>query len=137
VTVEPRPWLPHLLREMSEAFDLRTALRFAEQFGGRYLRLPAAAGPEHPVAVSMGVPVLAWLVDRHYRMERITVPKGPSRDRAQMAALIRGLAAEHRTADQIAAATGLHVRTVHAWKARLRAEDEARQMDLFRRGGVA
>jgi len=135
--MEPRPWLPNLLREMSERFDLRTALRFAEQFGGRYLRLPVSAQPEHPVAEVMGVAVLAWLVDRHDRMERITVPKGPSRDRAQMAALIRGLTAEHRTADQIAAATGLHVRTVHAWKARLRAEEAARQTDLFRRGDAA
>lgn len=128
---EARPWLPHLLREMAEAFDLRAALRFGELFGGRYLHLPAEARPDHPVAQALGVAVLQWLIDRHDRLERITVPKGCHQDRAQMAALMRQLMARGDTADQIAAATGLHVRQVHRWRAKARAEEGARQMDLF------
>ena len=129
--MDARPWLPNLLREMAEAFDLRTALRFGELFGGRYLHLPAEARPDHKVAVALGVPVLQWLIDRHDRLERITVPKGAHQDRAQMAALIRHMTAQRATADEIAVATGLHVRQVHRWRARLQAEESARQADLF------
>ncbi len=74
----PRPWLPNLLREMADAFGLDAALGFAESFGGQYLHLPAEAKPDHPVAQACGQPLLAWLMERHSRLERIVVPKGPN-----------------------------------------------------------
>jgi len=128
---QDRPWLPHLLRAMAEDHGLDRALRFAGLFGGRYLHLPARATAEHPVAAAVGIAVLQWLIDRHDHLERIVVPKGPDADRAQQLRAVRALVARDATADEIAAETGLHVRTAHRLRARLRDEDAARQPSLF------
>lgn len=124
---EPRPWLPNLLREMAEDFDLATALRFAAAYGGRYLHLPAKPRADHSVARAFGEPVLAWLIARYGEVERIVVPMGPSAADSRLAATIRRLVAEGRTANDIAGRVGLHVRTVHAWKRRLAADEAARR----------
>ena len=132
------PWLPTLLREMAEAFDLRTALRFAELWGGQFLHLPAAARPDHPVAQELGLPVLAWLISRHDHLERVVVPKGPRRapsaNKAAIAALLQRRPAP--TLNEMARATGLHVRQVQNIVAQLRRETaSADQDDLFQEVG--
>ena len=129
-----RVWLPNLLRDMAEVHGLPMALAFAQRFGGRYLYLPTTARADHPVAKAFGVDLLEWLLSRDYHQPgtRITVPKGPDQDRAQRLRALRTLAARNLTADQVAEETGLHVRTVSRWLARLRAEDAGRQLDLFR-----
>ena len=136
----PTPWLPDLLRAMSERFGLATALRFAELFGGRYLHLPKVPEPGHPVARALGeqgVAVLAWLLE-HERAkasggeDRIVVPKGPTSRSAVMRARVADLLSERRTVNEIAVETGLHVRDVHRHKARLRdAEADTRQRRLL------
>lgn len=127
-----KPWLPNLLREMSEAFDLKAALRFAELWGGRYLHLPAEPRPDHPVAQALGVAVLAWLIDRHDRLERIIVPKGPRLGRSATELAVAEALRQRKTVNEIAIATGLHVRRVHAVKAKLAREAAtATQDDLF------
>jgi hypothetical protein len=125
-TRELRPWLPNLLREMAETFSLDVALRFAECFGGQYLWLPAEARPDHPIAQQFGEPVLTWLVGNHARLERIIIPKGPSIGHGHRWAEFRRLLAAGMPASRIAATLGLHVRTIHAWKRRLRSAEAAR-----------
>jgi DNA-binding CsgD family transcriptional regulator len=133
MTPPPPPrYLPALLRDMAETFGLPVALRFAELWGGRYLHLPAVARPEHPVAQALGVAVLEWLIAGHDAFARIVVPRGPSSDAAVRAARAAELIAAGASANEIAAQTGLHVRSVHRAKARLRdAAAAARQGQLF------
>jgi hypothetical protein len=123
----PRLWLPHLLREMADAHGLEVALAFARAFGGRYLHLPARATPEHPVAQAVGVAVLNWLIERHDRLARIVVPRGPDMARAQRLAAVGEMTARGHSADAIAAALGMHVRDVHRDRARLREAENERQ----------
>lgn len=105
---------------MADAFGLAMALRFAERFGGRYLSLPAEARPDHPIARQFGEPVLAWLIAGHARLERIIIPKGPHRGDRQRWAEFQMLMAAGMSASEIAGRLGLHVRTIYAWKRRLR-----------------
>jgi DNA-binding transcriptional ArsR family regulator len=129
-----RLWLPGLLRDVADAFGEETALRLARELGGRYVYLPKAADRSHPVARVVGVKVLRYLIERHDELARIVIPKGPDRDRRLRARLIAEMTAAGRTADQIAAATGLHVRTVHYWRARLGEAGQGRQGELFQDG---
>jgi len=124
--------LPSLLREMAEAHGLPVALRFAEMFGGQYLYMPATARPDHPVARTMGAPVLAWLIERHDPMARIVVPMGPAR-RALVAAAVQDGLDRGLTAGAIAAELRMHVRDVQRWKARLRNPPVQAQADFFGR----
>lgn len=105
---------------MADEFGLEVALSFARSYGGRYLRLPAISREDHPVAIAFGLPLLSWLMERHDRLERIIVPKGPDADGGLLRNELRRLIAEGKTAAEIAARVGLHVRTVHHWKRRLR-----------------
>lgn len=127
-----RLWLPGLLRDVADAFGEDVALRLARELGGRYVYLPKVAERSHPVARAAGVRVLRFLISRHDELERIVIPKGPDRDRRLRARLIAEMTARGRTADEIAARVGLHVRTVHYWRTRLGAAGEDRQGDLFR-----
>lgn len=126
-----RLWLPGLLRDVADAFDEETALRLARELGGRYVYLPRAARRDHPVARAVGVQVLRFLIERHDELARIVIPKGPDQDRRLRARLIAEMTRAGRTADEIAAATGVHVRTVHQWRARLAAAGETGQGELF------
>lgn len=131
-----RPWLPALLRDMADQFDLATAMVFANRFGGRYLHLPARATTDHPVARALGANgerVLAWLIDRHDRLARIVPPRGPQDDNAQLLRLVAAMKARvpPATTNEIAEATGLHVRRVERIVARLRQAEAARQPGLF------
>lgn len=132
---DARPWLPNLLREMADAFGLDVALRFAECFGGRYLWMPAESRPDHPIAQQFGEPVLAWLIAGHARLDRIIVSKGPSTGRGRRWAEFRRLVAAGMSASHIAAALGLHVRTIYAWKRRLR-DAEAARRPIIRKPGI-
>lgn len=123
-----RLWLPALLRDIADAFGDEVALALARQWGGQYLRLPAEAEADHPIARALGVPVLRFLIDRHDRLERIVIPKGPREDARLRRRMIAEMTARGATVNEIAAATGLHVRSVHAAKARLR---DDRQRELF------
>lgn len=127
-----RLWLPGLLRDVADAFGEETALKLARELGGRYVYLPKVPERSHPVARAVGLRVLRFLVSRHDELARIVVPKGPDRDRRLRVRLIAEWTARGRTADEIAARTGLHVRTVHYWRARLGDAGEACQGDLFR-----
>lgn len=131
-----RPWLPHLLREMADAFDLPTAMAFANRFGGRYLHLPSRASAEHPVARALGADgerVLAWLIAQHDPLARIVPPRGPQEDHAQLLRLVAGMKnrTPPATTNEIAEATGLHVRRVERMVQRLRQAEAARQPSLF------
>ena len=131
---DARPWLPALLRAMTEEFDLDTALRFAGTFGGEYLYLPREASAEHPVAATFGLPVLRWLMASPFggTQTRIVVPRGPDQDRAQREAAVAQLTAEGLTASQIARRLKVHVRTVHSARTRIHeAAMAGRQGRLF------
>jgi hypothetical protein len=125
-----RTWLPGLLRDIADAHGEERALAFAARFGGRYLHLPALPRPDHPVAAAFDEALLAWLIERHDPLARVIVPKGPDQDRALLARMVAEMQARGASANDIAEATGLHVRRVHAWRAKLR---EAGQPDLFAR----
>jgi hypothetical protein len=129
-----RLWLPALLRDVADAFGEDAALTLARGWGGQYLRLPAEADADHPIARQLGVKVLRFLIERHDKLERIVIPKGPRDDVRLRRRMIAEMTAAGRTANDIAAATGLHVRTVHAVKAKLR-DDRQRELFSDRRAG--
>ena len=118
-----RPWLPALLFEMAEAYGLDVALDFARAYGGQYLCLPAVVRADHPVATAFSPVLLAWLIERHARNERIVIPKGPNRDCEQFVNQLRSLLDQSKPASEIARILGRHVRTIHEWKRRLRQGD--------------
>ena len=138
-SLQDRPWLPTLLREMAEAHGLEMALAFAKRFGGRHLYLPPRAASDHPVTHAFGIEMLEWLLTRpqhagdgRSRVTRIVVPKGPDQDKAMRVKALRALLARPLTNDEVAAETGLHVRDVSRWRARFREDQARRQGDLFR-----
>lgn len=123
--------LAALLGEVAEAFDLDTALRLAQEFGGREVKLPQVARPEHPIAQRVGLPVLAWLI-KHLGHGRVVIPMGPRHPDRVRAAFRRAEVArrtkEGESAARIAAALGIHERMV--WYIREALRDD-RQPDLF------
>lgn len=122
-------WLPHLLRELADAFGMDVALAFARRFGGGTLHIPREAKPEHAIARAAGIEVLRFLVDR-YASDRVVVPLGPtSLMRVQMRRADE-LIAKGASLLEVARETGLHVRTVSRIKARQSVI--RRQGDLFR-----
>ena len=129
------PWLPHLLFEMAERFGLDVALRFAELHGGTLVYLPVRAAPGHEIAREFGAEVLAWLIEHQGGGQRVLVPMGPSQSQAQREAAVRSLTAQGLTKSQIARRLGMHVRTVSAIRARIRAAEDGVQMSLFGEDG--
>lgn len=104
--------LPSLLRELAEAHGVAAALRFAADFGGREIMVPTKASPDHPIAKSIGLPALRWLIAARYPGEKIDVPLGPlSTYRKTIEATRRLVEQEAPTAD-IVRKLGVHTRTV-------------------------
>lgn len=126
-----RLWLPGLLRDVADQFGEDVALKLARELGGRYVYLPKRPRADHPVARAVGIKVLRWMVGRHDELARIVIPKGPDQDRRLRARLIAEMTEAGWTTDKIAERTGLHVRTVHHWKAKLRGSEWDGQDDLF------
>lgn len=136
---ESRPRLPKLLLDMSEAFDLATALRFAQRFGGLYLTMPKRARADHPVAQHCGQAVLAWLIDQHDEHAYVKVPSGAWAARQAMQDRVAEMTAAGSSANRIAQALAVQVRVVERLRQRIAREAQARQGSLaldVRTGGT-
>jgi DNA-binding NarL/FixJ family response regulator len=154
--VTERLWLPNLLRELRDVFGQERALKLARELGGQSLKLPVQPRPDHPIARAVGVDVLTWLIAQHARGERITIPQGPEQGvtnasevvaaavqagispraiaRQAMAlrrAEVRKLIRQGFKPNEIAAATGMHERSVRTHRSELQQALTARQGRLF------
>lgn len=136
-------WLPDLLREIAERCGIEVALRFAEQLGGGYLQVPARIGAEHELMRDWGEEVVAVLLAARARQGhgKLVVPLATmeleAAARAERRDQVRRLTAQGVNSTAIARRLGVHVRTVHADRAAMRAEGESRQMGLFDDGQAA
>lgn len=129
----PNLHLPHLLREITDRYGLEAALLLAKEFGGKIVKLPLTARPDHPIAVLVSQEVLTWLVE--YRPgQPVTIPMGPRHpDKIRAAyreAEVQRLTAEGWSSAKIGEHLTMHERSVRLIRERTRAPD--RQMDLFK-----
>jgi len=106
-----RPWLPQVLFEVAERFDLATALKFADVYGGKRLYIPQQAGPEHPIAATFGAEILEWLVAR-WGGAALLVPLGPASSYTRRVAEIRRMLQAGEDSATIIRAVGCHERTL-------------------------
>jgi hypothetical protein len=104
-------FLPDLLREIRDDWDLDTAIKFAERFGGTVTYVPQTVKGGAAIAETMGEPFLAWLVER--RAGRPTVvPLGPHSSYRKRIQFIRALLKEGRPVNEIVRLAKCHERTV-------------------------
>ncbi len=116
---DQRVWLPHMLFELAQAFDLALVLRFAAEFGGRRLPVPRQAHADHPVAREFGIEVLDWLVAR-WPGETPMVPLGPQSSYTRRIGEIRRLLQAGEDSATIVRAIGCHERTLFRHRATLK-----------------
>lgn len=128
----PNLHLPNLLREIRDEFGLEAALTLAQHFGGQEVKLPLKPHADHPIAIRVGLPLLAFLVARSGG-ERITIPMGPRHPdklrAAERTQQVQRLTAEGWSAAEIARHLAMHERSVRLIRERTRGPDL--QMDLF------
>ncbi len=122
-------WLPDLLRAMAQGLGLAVMLRFAADFGGREITLPAKATAAHPIAKSIGLPALRWLLKHRHPGEKIGVPPGPAATYTKRIVMIRRLLKEGVDTVEIIRRLGVHQRTIRRHRAMMR--DTPKQPDLF------
>ena len=113
--------LPELLARVAEDCGVGTALSFAQAFGGRQLYVPLAESlaKEHPIAAALGLPAARKVVGvlgpgRHM------IPMGPTTSWRRQRQAIRRMLLEGEPWNTVAAAAGVHVRTVARVSAQLK-----------------
>jgi hypothetical protein len=115
---------PADLRLIVEALGEAHALRLAAAYGGRRIFVPDTLKPGHKLEQELGHE-LALAVVRLLGPGHIIVSQGPlAHGRRRALALARAVA-EGGSANQVAAATGHHVRSVFRARAKLRDGGEA------------
>lgn len=127
--------LPALLRDIARATDVKTALVIAENFGGRMLYLPRTVRDGSPLARLIGrkrAQQVADMVNAGIG-DGVLIPLGPYASRAQRWRKMRRMIDEKHSRAQIAAACGLHQRTVqrHRRGAQPAVRASLRQGDFF------
>lgn len=121
-------FLPDLLRRIAGKFGLGVALQFADDFGGREIKLPAKASPDHAIAKAVGLPVLAWLLKHRHPGEKLVVPLGPLSTYSRRIATIRRMLREDAPTERIVREIRCHERTIRRHRAAARA---AQPLPLF------
>lgn len=112
------PRLPRLLAEIEQLVGLQAALLVASAAGGRRLYVPAAdnLGARHWLVQAIGMDK-ARIVAQHLSAGtggmHIVFPLGPTGKRADQWKAVQDALAAGGSANQVAAATGMHVRSIH------------------------
>ena len=119
--------LPSLLRELAENFGLGVALQFANDFGGREITVPTRLNDNHPIAQSVGRPVLRWLMRNRHPGEKFDVPIGPASSYRKLVTMTRKMVEEKAGTTDIVRRVGVTTRTIRRHRAAVR----DRQPDLF------
>lgn len=127
------PDLPDLLARLAEACGEGVALKFAGEFGGREIYLPAPdrLTEEHPIAVLLGLKVAKVAAAALGPSGRLIVPLGPTSTQKRTRARIRALTGEGKPVGEIARVVGVHERTVYYRRAKDREATAERGPDLF------
>lgn len=108
--------VPDYLHEMEADIGADAVRAFLMAHGGREYSIPT----RHLIDLSLGqqMTALDWLTV-NYGFGKITPPKGPTSHRARTNHTVLTQRREGRTISQIAAATGIHSRSVSAILKRL------------------
>lgn len=115
--------LPESMIDVAEALGLRIALRLMQEFGGRELRIPKSARPDHPLSKALGETDAAALC-QFMGDQVVYIPHGRAAGRRQA---VQELEARGRTRGEIARLLGLSERHVR----RISNADDDGQSDLF------
>lgn len=121
---------PATLQLIADELGDAEALRLAAAYGGRKLFVPLSLPPGHALERELGRD-LAMAVVRLLGPGHVEIPLGPLAHGRQRAIALARAVAEGGSANQIAARTGYHIRSVHRARASLRGEAESDQPGLF------
>jgi hypothetical protein len=105
------PW--PVLQRIAEAVGSAATLTLAARYGGRMLYIPQAEsiGESHILALELGLATARRLA-REVGHGHIMIPLGPTSSVERRKLLIRQMGGEGMTNSQVAAALGIHRRTV-------------------------
>lgn len=101
--------VPEMLHEMELGIGVAALRDFLMAHGGREFSIPVRQDPDAPADRAM-TPT-DWLIANH-GWGRITLSKGPTAHRARVSFTVLTLPRQGRSITQIAAATGIHSRSV-------------------------
>ncbi|MGG9999729.1 helix-turn-helix domain-containing protein [Pseudovibrio ascidiaceicola] len=129
--------LPLVLQEIREVAGLPAALEIARRFGGSRVSIPAYPKEGHWLVETVGENA-AQKICAYYRItsgsnreigvKDLSIPLGPTGQRADRNSQIKALLEDGVSADEIARRLGIHRQTVLRQSKRIR---DPRQADLF------
>lgn len=120
----PSAALPLVLQEIAEAASLDAAWKLAKAKGGQLVFVPAHAREEHWLTDLVGLDAATKICDYYRVQERGTQLLIPMASAAQRASLWQQALAAGGTANETAAALGVHRRTVFRHLAKSSQDDQ-------------
>lgn len=131
-------FLPGVLAEIAEATSVEVAVKIAQAKGGRRVYLPARPAADHWLAQLVGhanALAIGKAIAPGFGGIDMLIPMGPSHSNAQRWRVMHELIDNGRSKREIAAACGVHERTVQMHRNRredmARVDASLRQLPLF------
>jgi len=103
--------LPDILARIADATDRKTALKIADEFGGREVSLPKRLSPKSAMVKLIGREKVQCLLDA-IGPGKIIIPLGPTSRGKDLAGRIDGMLRAGFSINAVAKALHIHVRTV-------------------------
>lgn len=131
-------FLPGVLAEIAEATSVEVAVKIAQAKGGRRVYIPARPAADHWLSQLVGhanALAIGKAIAPGFGGIDMLIPMGPSHSNAQRWRVMHELIDNGRSKREIAAACGVHERTVQMHRNRredmCRVDASLRQMPLF------